>query len=55
MRWAAEAQLLLGDAHREGHENEAAIKAYKRYLELAPPDAPARAEVQKHISILGGG
>lgn len=54
-QFAAEAQLLLGDAHREGHENEAAVRAYKRYLELAPPDAPARAEVQKHISILGGG
>jgi predicted Zn finger-like uncharacterized protein len=53
--WAADAQLLLGDAHREGHENEAAVKAYKRYLELAPPSAPERAEVQKHIAILGGG
>ena len=55
IRWAPEAQLLLGDAPLEGHENEAAVKAYKRYLELAPPDAPARAEVQKHIATLGGG
>jgi tetratricopeptide (TPR) repeat protein len=53
--WAAEANLLLGDAHREGHENEAAVKAYKRYLELAPPSAPERVEVLKHIAILGGG
>jgi predicted Zn finger-like uncharacterized protein len=53
--YAAEAFLTLGDAYREGHENDAAVKAYKRYLELAPADAPARAEVQKHISILGGG
>jgi predicted Zn finger-like uncharacterized protein len=53
--WAAEAFLWLGDAYREGHENDAAVKAYKRYLDLAPADAPARAEVQKHISILGGG
>jgi len=53
--YAAEAFLVLGDAYREGHENDAAVKAYKRYLELAPMDAPARAEVQKHISILGGG
>ncbi|MGZ3430100.1 MAG: tetratricopeptide repeat protein, partial [Polyangia bacterium] len=53
--YAAEAFLVLGDAYREGHENDAAVKAYKRYLDLAPPDAPARAEVQKHISILGGG
>jgi predicted Zn finger-like uncharacterized protein len=55
VRWAADANLLLGDAHREGKENDAAIKAYKRYLDLAPADAPARAEVQKHITILGGG
>ncbi len=52
--WAAEAWLILGDAHREAHENDAAIKAYKRYLELAPPDAPARVEVNHHLSILGG-
>lgn len=53
--WAAEAELLIGDAHREGHENEAAVKAYKKYLDLAPASAPERAEVQKHISILEGG
>jgi tetratricopeptide (TPR) repeat protein len=53
--FGAEAYLLLGDAHREGHENDAAVKAYKRYLELAPMDAPARNEVQKQISNLGGG
>ncbi|HXU72213.1 MAG TPA: tetratricopeptide repeat protein [Polyangia bacterium] len=52
--YAADAFLVIGDAHREGHENDAAVKAYKRYLELAPPDAPARSEVEKHISILGG-
>ena len=33
-----------------------AVQARTRsYLELAPADAPARGEVQKHISILGGG
>jgi cytochrome c-type biogenesis protein CcmH/NrfG len=53
--YAPDAFLILGDAYREGHENDQAVKAYKRYLELAPPDAPARSEVQKHISILGGG
>src|SRR5262249_44732669 len=52
--WAPEAFLTLGDAHREGHGNDAAVKAYKRFLDLAPADAPARAEVQKHIAILGG-
>ncbi|HEX4457902.1 MAG TPA: hypothetical protein VIA18_08020, partial [Polyangia bacterium] len=53
--WAPEAEILLGDAHREGHENDAAVRAYKRYLEIAPPSAPERAEVQKHIALLGGG
>ena len=52
--WAAEADLLLGDAHREGHENDAAVRAYKRYLEIAPMGAPERVEVQKHINMLGG-
>ncbi len=52
--WAAEADLLLGDAHREGHENDAAVRAYKRYLEIAPASAPERVEVQKHIAVLGG-
>ena len=51
----ADAFLVLGDVYREGHENQAAVKAYKRYLDLAPVEAPARAEVQKHISSLGGG
>jgi tetratricopeptide (TPR) repeat protein len=53
--YAAQAFLVLGDAYREGHENDAAVKAYKRYLQLAPMDAPERVEVEKHISILGGG
>jgi tetratricopeptide (TPR) repeat protein len=53
--FSAEAYLLLGDSYRENHEKEAAVKAYKRFLELAPADSPSRPEVQKHVSILGGG
>jgi tetratricopeptide (TPR) repeat protein len=52
--YAAESYLLLGDAHRESHANANAVRAYKRYLELAPPDAPARSEVNRHITLLGG-
>lgn len=52
--WAAEAYLLLGDAHREAKDGPAALKAYRRYLEIAPADAPPRSEVKKHIAILGG-
>jgi tetratricopeptide (TPR) repeat protein len=53
--FAPEAYLLLGDSMRESHNKDGALKAYKKYLELAAPDAPERAEVQKHVSILGGG
>jgi tetratricopeptide (TPR) repeat protein len=53
--FAAEAYLLVGDSHRENKSREPAVKAYKKYLELAPPDSPGRAEVQKHITMLGGG
>jgi predicted Zn finger-like uncharacterized protein len=52
-KWAIEAWLLDGDVHRDAHERDAAVKAYKKYLELAPPDAPARNEVKKHLSTLG--
>jgi predicted Zn finger-like uncharacterized protein len=51
---AAESYLLLGDSNRELHQNAEAVKAYKRFLDLAPPDSPSRPEVQKHVSILGG-
>ena len=52
--WAAEAALLLGDAHSEVRKNDAAVKMYRRYLELAPKDSPSRKEVERKISILGG-
>jgi predicted Zn finger-like uncharacterized protein len=52
--YAVEAFLLLGDAHREGRENAAAVHDYGRYLELAPPDAPGRAEVTREVALLGG-
>ena len=51
--YAAEAYLFAGDAHRELKENDAAVRAYKKYLELAPADSPQRAEVGKHLSLLG--
>ena len=52
--WAAEAYLLIGDAYRESKDAPAALKAYRRYLELAPESAPPRGEVKKHIAVLGG-
>jgi len=53
--WLPEAHLLLGDAHRVARSNDAAVLAYRKYLELAPPTAPMRAEAQRQISLLGGG
>jgi len=52
--WAPEAYMLVGDAHRELKEGPAAIKAYQRYLELAPPDASPRNEAKRYITLLGG-
>jgi len=53
--FAVEAWLLVGDAHRESKERDAAVRAYKKYLELAPPDASARTEVTRQLSLLQGG
>jgi tetratricopeptide (TPR) repeat protein len=52
--WLPDAHLLLGDARRQGKENEAAIRAYTKYLELAPLSAPMRAEATRQIKLLGG-
>ena len=52
--WLADAHLLLGDAHRLAHENDAAVRAYKKYLELAPPSAAMRKEAEKQIAMMGG-
>src|SRR5262249_43124033 len=52
--WIADAYLLIGDAHRQGKENDAAIKAYIRYLELSPKSAAMRTEATRQIMLLGG-
>ncbi len=52
--WLADAHLLLGDAHRAAHENDAAVRAYKKYLELAPASAPMRREAERQIAVMGG-
>ena len=45
--WLPDAHLWLGRAlHRTGHQSEARV-ALTRYLQLAGPKAPARAEVEK--------
>jgi predicted Zn finger-like uncharacterized protein len=52
--YAVEAWLLDGDVHRESKEKDAAVRAYKKYLELAPLDASSRGEVTRQLSLLGG-
>ncbi len=51
--YATEAYLLAGDTYRELKQNADAVRTYKKYLELAPADARARGEVEKHIANLG--
>ncbi len=52
-RYAADATLLVGDAQRELKHPAEALKAYRKYLEIAPPDAASRAEAARQIQRLG--
>ncbi|HEY4184357.1 MAG TPA: tetratricopeptide repeat protein [Polyangia bacterium] len=51
--WRADAYFQLGFAERRQGSRDRAVAAFRRYLELAPGDAPARAEVLKQLSELG--
>jgi len=44
----AQAELLTG-------AKAAALANFKKYLEIAPPKAPARHEAAQQVSLLGGG
>ena len=50
--WVAEAHRLLGNAHRRGGSNNAAIDHYERYMELAPQGAIDREEVRRILERL---
>ncbi len=52
--WLPEACLLAGDTRREGKQIDAAVRDYKRYLEVAPKYAPERKDIQKEIDRLEG-
>ena len=47
--WRADAYFQLGFAEQRQGSRERAVAAFRRYLELAPGDAPARAEVMKQL------
>jgi len=47
--WVPEALLLAGETYRSLGKREAAVRAYRRYLEVAPKTAPAREDVAKML------
>jgi tetratricopeptide (TPR) repeat protein len=47
--WQADFYFELGEAERTKGTRPAAVIAYRRYLELALPDAPARHEVERRL------
>jgi tetratricopeptide (TPR) repeat protein len=53
--YALETYLLLGDSYREGRQRAEALRAYHKWLSLAPPSAPERHEVENHVQALGDG
>lgn len=48
--WRADLYFQLGFAEQRQGSHERATVAFRRYLELAPPDAPARAEVRRQLA-----
>ncbi len=42
----------IARAHQEAKRPEQAVRFYKQYLEVAPPDAPDRAEVEQRLAAL---
>src|SRR3569623_1141988 len=47
--WRADAYFQLGFAAQRQGNRERSVAAFRRYLELAPSDAPARGEVEKQL------
>jgi tetratricopeptide (TPR) repeat protein len=50
--WRVDLYFQLGVAERSRGTRPAAIAAFRRYLELAPPEAPARVEVTRKLEEL---
>ena len=51
--WLADAHRILGDAQRLLGDRAGAVEHYRRYLELAPPNAVDRREVRSALLDLG--
>ena len=52
-QWLPDLFYQLGVAEKNRGSRAAAIAAFKKYLTLAPPDAPSRHEVQEQLASLG--
>lgn len=50
--WRAELYFTLGFAEARAGSRERAAAAFRKYLDLAPPDAPARSEAAKQLKLL---
>jgi predicted TPR repeat methyltransferase len=48
--WRADLFFQLGFAEKRQGTPARAQAAFRRYLELAPPDAPARAEITRQLA-----
>jgi predicted Zn finger-like uncharacterized protein len=51
--WLLDAHRVLGDAYRLGGDNASAIVQYRRYMELAPPNALDLEEVRDRLTDYG--
>jgi tetratricopeptide (TPR) repeat protein len=52
--WEAELYFQLATAEVTGGSKPAALAAFKKYLDIAPDDAPSRPEAKRQIVRLGG-
>ncbi len=52
--WAREFFFQLGTAEKTAGNNSTAITAFKKFLELAPADDPARPDIERQIRYMGG-
>jgi tetratricopeptide (TPR) repeat protein len=52
--WLADAHRILGDARRLVGDRNGAVESYRRYLEIASPNAIDRADVERHLARLRG-
>jgi tetratricopeptide (TPR) repeat protein len=53
--WRADVHFQLAQAEVLTGAKAAALVDFKKYLEIAPPNAPARPEATQQVARLGGG